>query len=288
MTESVWSPSRVLCYRSCPRQEALRYRKGDPATSWPDMINVMAEGKPSEMWEASATKLRLGTITHAGLEAAYRMAARMTRELERGRLMSTFADTAMGAISEAWDRLNMPTEGVEGFELMASIESEVFDVLARLPVPRPDAVLGVEHEVVVPTPGGRMMRGVLDLALQVGYDALHIRDWKRRPLKALPRSVELPRDDALAFYRYAARFYWPHLPRVSVGLYSTLSNREVIADAPFQVAESVVLGHDLLAESADADRERKPTPDGSNCTYCPVRNDCPTWTPLRRGTAETT
>lgn len=278
----VWSPSRVLVYRSCPRQEFLRYRRGTHTSA---AATAATTDSPT-----AATKLRLGTITHAGLEAAYRLAAAGAAPpgaQMSGQRMSVFADAAMAAINEAWDSLGMPTEGVDGFELMAAIESEVFDVLARLPIPRPSYVLGIERELVVPTPSGRVMRGVLDLALQIGPDALHIRDWKRRSLRSLPKSTELPRDDALAFYRYAASFLWPHLPRVSVGLYSTINNREVTSDAPLLVAEQVVVGHDVLATKAEADREHTPTPDGENCTYCPVRNDCPVWTQLQRETAET-
>lgn len=277
-SEEVWSPSRVLTYRSCPRQEFLRYRRGGHA---PERAAEATTDAPEV-----ATKLRLGTITHAGLEAAYRAAAGLSRELKNPGQMSRFADQAMAAIDAAWDRLGMPDEGIDGFELNLSIQSEVFDVLARLPVPRPSAVLGVEHELLVPTPSGRMMRGVLDLALQIGPDAMHIRDWKRRSLKSLPKREELPRDDALAFYRYAASFYWPHLRRVSVGLYSTISNREVIVEVPLLVAREVVTGHDLLAEKAEADRVRQPTPDGENCTHCRVRNDCPLWTRLQMGTPE--
>lgn len=268
----VWSPSRVLTYRSCPRQEFLRYRRGSHA---PQRVTSATTDAPE-----AAIKLRLGTISHAGLEAAYRMAARMTREFTPRRMMSTFADDAMAAIDEAWDRLGMPDEGVDGYELNLSVQSEVFDVLARLPVPRPTSVLGVEFPLLVPTPSGRTEKGVLDLALQIGPDALHIRDWKRRSMKSLPKSTDLPRDDALAFYRYAASFYWPWARRVSVGLYSTLANREVIADAPLLIAREVVTGHDLVAELAEGDRVRKPTPDGSNCNDCRVRADCPLWTQM--------
>ncbi|HET9144132.1 PD-(D/E)XK nuclease family protein [Actinophytocola sp.] len=272
----VWSPSRVLTYRSCPRQEFLRYRRGvHTPTAVAETPGVVASTPET------ATKLRLGTISHAGLEAAYRAAVeRAHPQPDPGGRMSAFAREAMDAIDAAWDRLGMPDEGVDGYELNLSIQSEVFDVLARLPVPRPSAVLGVEHELVVPTPSGRMMRGVLDLALQIGHDAVHIRDWKRKRLRNLPRSTELPRDDAMAFYAYAVRLSWPWVKRVSVGLYSTLDNREVTADVPFPVAREVVIGHDVLAEKAEGDRENRPTPDGSNCTYCSVRVDCPLWTRL--------
>lgn len=268
----VWSPSRVLVYRSCPRQEFLRYRRGAHTT---------AAATATTDAPATATKLRLGTITHAGLEAAYRAAAQMTQFFPGSR-MSIFWETALDALHAAWDQLDMPNEGIEGFELLAAIESEVSDVLDRLPVPRPEYVLGVEHELVVPTPSGRTMRGVLDLALRTGPDSLHIRDWKRRSLRSLPKSTELPRDDALAFYRYAASFRWPWARRVSVGLYSTTGNREVTSDAPLLVAEQVVVGHDVLATKAETDREHPATPDGENCTHCPVRNDCPVWTQLQR------
>jgi hypothetical protein len=268
----VWSPSRIRVRRSCPRQEFLRYRRG---------VHTRVAASGATDAPQVATKLRLGTISHAGLEAAYREAARLRHPLPSGSRMSRFSATAMTAIGEAWDRFGMPAPGEDGSEIMAAIEAEVFDVLARLPVPRPAYVLGVEHELTVPSPAGRMMRGVLDLALRTGPDSLHIRDWKRKSLRSLPKTTELPRDDALAFYRYAARYYWPWARRVSVGLYSTISNREIVADLPWLVALDVVAGHDVIADKADADREHKPTPDGSNCGDCPVRDDCPVWTRLK-------
>jgi PD-(D/E)XK nuclease superfamily protein len=275
----VWSPSRVLSYRSCPRQEFLRYRRGPQGPLPAELPTTATTEEPR-----GASKLVLGTVTHAGLEAAYRVAAGMTVHLSGSR-MSMFAETAMEAVNTAWDRLGLPAEGVEGFELMHSIESEVFDVLSRLPVPTPASIVGIEHELLVPTPSGRMERGTLDLALRTGADSLHIRDWKRRRLRNLPKSTELPRDDALGFYAFAARRYWPWARRVSVGLYSTLDNREVTADLTLPVATEVVIGHDVLAEIAEGDRERRPTPDGDNCTHCSVRNDCPLWTRLHKTTA---
>lgn len=271
----IWSPSRVQCYRSCPRQEFLRYRRGPQS---PDK----SEQPASVAVDAarSVTKLALGTVTHAGLEAAYRAALRRAHPLPIGK-MSAFAQEAMDAIDDAWDRLRLPAEGIEGFELMHSIQAEVFDVLARQPAPAPANIVGIEHELLVPTPSGRMERGTLDLALRTGADSLHIRDWKRRRLRTLPKSTELARHDALGFYAFAARRYWPWARRVTVGLYSTLDNREVSTDCPAPVAEEVVIGHDALAEIADDDRVRQPTPDGENCNNCAVRNDCPLWTRLQ-------
>lgn len=274
----VWSPSRVLSYRSCPRQEFLRYRRGALERS-SAVVNVA--GEPPRV----ATSLALGTISHAGLEAAYRAATAMDVHLPNSR-MSLFADTAMDAVNAAWDTLGLPAEGVEGYELMLAIESEVFDVLSRLPVPPPANIVGVEHALLVPTPSGRMEQGTLDLALRTGPDSLHIRDWKRRRLRNLPKSTELARDDALGFYAFAARRYWPWARRVSVGLYSTLDNREVSADCPMPVAAEVVIGHDVLAEIAEGDHERRPTPDGANCTHCSVRDDCPLWTRLHIATTK--
>lgn len=280
MTTDVWSPSRVLSYRSCPRQEFLRYRRGPQAPLPAELPATATTEEPR-----GASKLALGTVTHAGLEAAYRVAAEMTVHLSGSR-MSMFAETAMDAVNAAWDRLGLPAEGVEGFELMNSIESEVFDVLARLPVPVPSSIVGIEHELLVPTPSGRMERGTLDLALRTGEDSLHIRDWKRRRLRNLPKSTELARDDALGFYAFAARRYWPWARRISVGLYSTLDNREVSQDCPLPVATEVVISHDVLAEIADGDRHREPTPDGENCTHCSVRDDCPLWTRLQMKSPE--
>lgn len=284
---AIWSPSRVLSYRSCPRQEALRYRRGsgaDPSARTPATASEEALAPQREAPQREATKRLLGTVTHVALQAAYEAAAAMVVHYGNVR-MSMFAEVATAALYDAWQRAGLPfgpsvDEPTADAELLAQIESEVFDVLARLPVPRPDAIVAVEHELVVPTPGGRVMTGTLDLALRIGPDSLHIRDWKRRALRSLPKSTELPRDDAMAFYAFAARTYWPWARRVSVGLYSTITNREVSADVPLAVAESVVLGHDLLAEKADADRERRPTPDGTNCTHCTVRDECPVWTQL--------
>ena len=248
-----WSPSALRAYRTCPRQWHLRYKDSRP-------------GKRAEALDTPPSHLRMGTAAHAGLEAAY-MAARDALNWSPGTRMMIYGDEAVDAIRAAWERLELESSS-------AQIEDEVSRTLDALPVPRPEAVLGVELEIRNEVEGYPFVN-VLDLALRTGARAIHIRDWKRRSLRTLPRVTELPDDPAMCSYRLAVAERFPWARRVTVGLYSLVNHVEVVADLPLARAAHVMSGEVAIIEQAEDDTSWIPTPDGRNCGSCSVRSRCP-------------
>lgn len=257
----VWSPTKIDRYRTCPQQWMLmeRQRSGH-------------RGEPGPEFDLGiALPRKLGIIAHAGMQGAYEVARDGMRPF-RAETMSVFSGAALDALEAA----------TAGFELTGTmeatqIEEEVLAVLDRLPRPRAAAILGIEHRLddVV---GGIPMTNILDQILQTGAASLHVRDWKRRNIKALPRSLELLDNPQMCSYRSAIARHFPWATRVTVGLYSLISNREVTAELPLTRAQGVMAGEVATIRKAENDTVCRPTPDGENCERCPVRPQCPLWT----------
>lgn len=256
MTE-VWSPSKVLSYRTCPKQWELRYRTASRA--W-----------RAEMAGETPLPMLLGTVAHRGLEAAY-LDAQAGFALGSGH-MSMFRETALDAIRKASAGL-----GIDEHPEAEQIEDEVGDVLHTLPVPRRAAVLGVEMTLADEVEGIEFTN-VVDLILRTGPTSLHLRDWKRKSVRNLPLAVNLADDPQLCSYRHAAARHFPWAQTVTVGLYSLISNREVSAELPLARAKRTMAGEAATIRKAQGDAECLPTPDGTNCSRCLVRSACPVWT----------
>lgn len=253
----VWSPSAIDSYDTCPRQWMLRYENANPA-------------RRAEYSIQPPPHVRMGTAAHAGLETAYR-AAKAAGVWLPGKFMSLYADEAIERVRDVWGELGLIEEE------SAVVEDEVAAVLARLPLPHPDNILGVE--LTMPSiVHGLPMTNIIDVGLRTGADSLHIRDWKRRSLRTLPKSRELPDDRKMCSYVCAAAQRFPWARRITVGLYSLVANREVMAEVPLAKAEYVMAGVVETAYRAEDDREYPPTPDGRNCSSCRVRAACPVWT----------
>ena len=254
----VWSPTKIRRYRTCPAQWRL--------------MEDLPRGRRPEFDLGLATPLKLGIIAHAGMQAAYEVARDGLRPYRPGEMMSVFSDAALDAVARA----------AEGFELgetfeVVQVEEEVLAALGRLPRPRPSAVVGIERQlddIVDDVP----MVNVLDLILQTGAASLHLRDWKRRSIKSLPLSSALLDDPQMCSYRSAVARHFPWATRVTVGLYSLISNREVIVELPLSRALGTMAGEVAVTRRAEEDTLCRPTPDGENCERCPVKAQCPVWT----------
>jgi len=255
VSERVWSPSAVETYESCPRQWKLRYDAADPS-------------QRAQMVAAAPAHLREGTAAHAAIEAAYRAARSATVWLP-SRFMSVFADEAMDRLHDIWAELSLESEPY-------AIEDEVQRTLAKLPLPRPDNIIGVELRLPARV-HGVPFTNILDLALRTGPNSLHIRDWKRKSLRTLPKRHELPEHRALCSYRCAVAQHYPWATHVTVGLYSLVANREVVTDLPLARAEHTMAAVVDTVGRAESDTEWLPTPDGRNCSTCRVRPACPVW-----------
>jgi hypothetical protein len=258
MPVRVWSPTQVLSYRTCPRQWLLRYRLADPVTR----VSMAAE---------APLVMLLGTVAHLGLQAAYETAkAGFGRFGEQS--MSVFAEAAIDAIRAACVDFD-----IDELPEATQVEDEVFAVLDRLPRPRASAILGVELKLDDEI-DGVPFTNVIDLVLQTGSSSIHIRDWKRRNVKALPLTVDLPDHPQLCSYRSAIARHFPWARTVTGGLYSLISNREVSAELPMARAQRVMAGEVATTRKAESDTLCTPTPNGENCQKCPVKAACPVWT----------
>jgi PD-(D/E)XK nuclease superfamily len=252
-----WSPTKVRRYRTCPRQWAL--------------MEAQPRGRRAEFDHDLPLPFKLGIIEHAALQAAYEVARDGLRPF-RVETMAVFADAALSSLDAA----------LEGFGLAeapeaAQLEEELLAVLDRLPRPRPGAILGIEHRLddVV---DGVPFTNILDLILQTGATSLHLRDWKRRNVKALPTTLELLDDPQMGSYRCAAARHFPWATRMTVGLYSLISNREVTVELPLTRAQATMADEVATTRTAEKDTVCRPTPDGSNCQRCSVKPLCPVWT----------
>lgn len=236
----------------------LLYRVADPA-------------RRADMAAEAPLVMLLGTVAHLGLQAAYEAARAGFGPLGE-QAMSVYAEAAMAAIRAACDEFGIDEER-EG----AQVEDEVFSVLHRLPRPRPAAILGVElrlDDEVEEVP----FVNVVDLILQTGPSSLHIRDWKRKNVKALPLTVNLPDDPQLCSNRHAVARHFPWATTVTVGLYSLISNREITVELPLARAQRVMREQAAITRKAESDTLCTPKPDGQNCGRCRVKAACPVWT----------
>lgn len=255
-----WSPSAVLAARSCPQQWKLIYAESDPA-------------KRAAVRSDTPEHMRLGTVSHAGLDVAYTL-ARTETDFDPGRRMSRYREPVLDALEREWARQALP----DGGTFFDQVASEVDRVLEALPCPHPRAVLGVEQVVPMIGPHGRAFTTQLDLVLRTGPSSLHVRDWKRRSWSSV-RKVALFDDDQLGPYRVAASQRWPWATTVTVGLYSIPDAREhSSASYPLARALDMVAGHELTAHRMEEATVWPTTPDGSNCGSCRARKVCPKWT----------
>lgn len=253
-----WSPTKVLRYRTCPRQWAL--------------VEAQPRGRRSEFDLDLALPLKLGIIEHSAMQAAYEVARDGLRPYRPGEFMAVYSDAALDALDTALDGFGL-AEAPEA----AQLEEEVLAVLDRLPRPHPSAVLGVERQLDDVIDGVPFIN-VLDLILRTGATSLHLRDWKRRNIKDLPKTLELLDDPQMCSYRSAVARHFPWATRVTVGLYSLISNREVWAELPLTRAMGTMAGEVATTRKAESDTLCRPTPNGSNCQRCPVKPQCPVWT----------
>jgi hypothetical protein len=254
----VWSPTKVLRYRTCPRQWAL--------------METRPRGPRAEYDLDLALPLKLGIVEHSAMQAAYEAARDGLRLYRAGEYMAVYSDAALDALNAALEGFGL-AESAEA----AQLEEEVLAVLDRLPRPRPGAIIGIEQRLdnVI---DGVPFTNILDLILQTGATSLHLRDWKRRNIKDLPKTLELLDNPQMCSYRSAVARHFPWATRVTVGLYSLISNREVSVELPLARAEETMAGEVATTRKAEQDTVSRPTPDGSNCQRCPVKAQCPVWT----------
>lgn len=267
MTGRTWSPSAIILARSCRLAWWLRYAD-------PDRPKARGEAAPAE------TPRVLGVIAHTGLSAAYGALCDDPEHFVAGATMARYLDLALDAIADAWTVAGLPRHSAGRVRVLTEVET----ALKSLPRPHPLAVLSVERKLSMTGPSGTPFTTIPDLVLRTGADSAHVRDWKRTAVSSLGRPADLLEDDQLAPYVVAVAQRWPWVRRVSVGLFSVTSNREVVLeDFPVDTALERVRGQEVTAyeveHALDSGGGFPATPDGSNCTRCDGRARCPVWNP---------
>lgn len=213
--------------------------------------------------------LARGTAVHAALAVAYELASAERIPPPRGGRMSRYEEQALEALQ---DRLPADLVAQDRFEVIGA----VVELLGRLPIPSPSAILGVEKAFAFDTPAGRV-EGFLDLALRTGPDRLHIRDWKW----SLTPDADSQQG---ATYVAAASALWPWAKHVTIGFYSIKHGIEAPLELPeeainFRLDEIQYAGLEMAdamvaAESAGV---AFPATLGDHCASCLFRAYCPAY-----------
>lgn len=216
-----------------------------------------------------------GTAAHAGLAAAYRLAAVEAGLPPLGRRMSHYEDAALDAYTAA---LTPPyanrTDRIEAAGVL-------IELLATLPVPAPRAIVGVEQPFRLETPGG-VIEGVIDLALRTGPRSLHIRDWK------WSHTPEPEDSDQGATYVIAAPTLWEWAETITIGFYSIKNRTERPVELDPQVRQlrleqleysglEMSEAIELAAQPGTTAAEVFPAKLGEHCASCLFRAYCPAY-----------
>jgi hypothetical protein len=250
-----WSPARSSLRRRCLRQYLLRYElKANP--SQPDDHARMH-----------------GRIVHAGLAAAF--VARINNERLDDPLKPQMA--RYYPVAERTMMAHSDYAGLSDVETMQAC-GEVYRALARIPLPHPSAILGVEMYFKTEVQG-EPIAGVVDLVLRTGEDRVHIRDWKSGLVTWQPVT-----DSALPLYGWVARERWPWAKTITLGLFSTRTGHELVETLGPDDDRSLVgrLVRDARDARADAARLTAESVDalylprrGEHCRTCSFRSYCP-------------
>lgn len=229
---------------------------------------------------------RCGRVIHAGLEAAYRTASQ-ERDHVAGQMLRFF-EVAIEAMRAHPDAATL-TEA----DWSRSV-ADVRRTLAKLPVPHPAAILGVELPFTLVTPRGVELRGIFDLVLRIGQAKIHIRDWKSGQLSA---NYHAPTTSLQAgVYHWAASQLFPWAKSISVGLLSTRALDEIVQELETTTADvltasverDAIEAYDAQARlpSSTIDLLYPPSP-GEHCGGCGHRSYCPVFAgadlPVRDG-----
>lgn len=259
---TTWSASRTHQWRTCRRQF---------------LLGPVLRAQPAQ---PDATSRLIGRIGHGGIQAAYETwcaesSPARWRALD-GRTMIEFFSDAYAAMERHPD-----TVLAKGPDWKRVVQ-DVFRTLSALPIPHPDAILGVEKGFSIslwPSPP-RKVNGVIDLILRTGFDSLHIRDWKQRDADTEPH-----RNVQLAIYVRAAQYFYPWAKNITVGLYGITTQRETVVTIPPDALESLLGGTERDCRAALTAVEELsngrsidqlfPAASGEHCTRCTMRSYCP-------------
>lgn len=251
-----WSVTRVEYWKQCRYAYWLRY------------VVKVAPAQPVSRARAH------GRLVHIGLAAAFEAAR---RDPTPG-MMIGFRAQAHEKIMATHDRDAVITQRQRD-----EAWHEVASVLETIPVPGRGAIVAIEQPFAF-QPGEYVIKGTIDYGARTGVDSLHLRDWKTGAIPATPE--ELGGNVQLAVYSAAVALWLAWLRRLTVGLYSTRTGREVITTIGNSMIEHVLGRIETIANEerlvgqsvqtgAATIAESYPTNPGDHCATCDFRSYCP-------------
>jgi hypothetical protein len=210
------------------------------------------------------------------LEAAFKAASREPRAA--GHMMIVFRSAARRGIDTYHDKMGVITQ-----QQRDEAWHEVASVLEGIPVPAPGAIVLIEQPFAI-QPGEFVIKGKIDYGVRTSEDSMHLRDWKTGAIPQEPE--ELIGNVQLAVYAAVVASWFAWLRRLTVGLYSTRTGREVSTVIGNKVIMSV-LGRietiateersvgQLVQDGATTIAQAYPTTRGIHCASCDFRSYCP-------------
>jgi RecB family exonuclease len=256
--ETQWSVTRTEYWLACRYAYWLRYLAKVPASQPPSRARVH------------------GRLVHVGLAAALEAARREPGTA--GQMMIGFRALAHAAIMAYTGRGEQITN-----RSREDAWAEVAAVLETMPVPGRGAIVAIERQFSI-TPGEFTIGGVIDYAARTGRDSAHLRDWKTGSIPENPE--ELQRNIQLLLYALAVAHWFDWVRRLTVGLYSTRTGREVITTVGNNMitwavgrietiaAEERSVGQ-LVQQGEMSITSAYPVTKGMHCATCDFRSYCP-------------
>lgn len=245
MSES-YSPSRLDCYKDCPRRYRFRYV---------DKIK-----RPSQSVEAF-----LGTCVHAALEKLY-------EDLAHGRRLSL--EEALAAYEDAWqaewtDAITVRRYAPEDWRKLGR-ECVTLYYEANKPFDR-DRTVAVERKVGFPL-GDFKVEGYVDRLALAKDGAFEIHDYKTSG--SLPTQADVDQDWQLALYDLAVRSLWPDAKEVRLVWHYVRHGKTLVSKRTAEQREALKAEVNALVETIRHDHVHEPK-KSALCDWCEYRDLCP-------------
>lgn len=246
-----WSVSAARLYLDCPWAFWAKYVERIPT----------AKADIPLHW-------RLGTVCHAGLEAAYK-----TRRSERdvGPMMTDSVwGAAKSAIAASWAEEKMPAPAQsDGMwdRVHAMVENTLEDQSEAW-----EDIVDVEHKFFLRA--GMNIIGFADLLLSREAGVYRNRDWKSRSTPTPPEALR--RDFQGRLYSGLIYRLFPDAERVEFSHYYPPIATEVVVEITREEGEEAISRLRSVRDMVHHETEW-PTNKGSKCSSCAFKPHCPAW-----------
>lgn len=245
MSES-YSPSRLDCYKDCPRRYRFRY------------IEKIKR-------DTTSVEAFLGTCVHAAFEKLY-------EDLSHGRRLTL--EETLAVYEEAWLSNWSDTVVVRRYqpEDWRKVGRECVQLYyeARRPFDQ-DRTIAVERKVGFPL-GDFKIEGYVDRLALAKDGAFEIHDYKTAG--TLPTQADVDADWQLALYDIAVRHHWPDAGEVRLVWHYVRHGKSLTSRRTPEQREALKAEVAALVESIRHDHVHEPR-KSALCDWCEYRDLCP-------------